>query len=143
LPSQSKNTLLPSSFLLEDPNTFDHVFWITVLQDFSIHKLQNDIAKMVDLDLSNVGDEKKRAAKLAQALLRRKQSVLILDDVWNHFLLEKVGIPLRVNGCKLIMTTRLLDLCRRMSCQVKIKVEPLSVTEMKAVKFGRGLCWDM
>lgn len=97
--------------LLEDPNTFDHVFWITVSQDFSIHKLQNDIAKMVNLDLSNVDDEKKRAAKLAQALLRRKQSVLILDDVWNHFLLEKVGIPLRVNGCKLILTTRSLDLC--------------------------------
>ncbi|XP_062168701.1 probable disease resistance protein At4g27220 isoform X2 [Alnus glutinosa] len=115
--------------LLEDPNTFDHVFWITVSQDFSIHKLQNDIAKMVNLDLSNVDDEKKRAAKLAQALLRRKQSVLILDDVWNHFLLEKVGIPLRVNGCKLILTTRSLDLCRRMSCQVKIKVEPLSEEE--------------
>jgi disease resistance protein RPS2 len=48
---------------------------------------------MVDLDLSNVDDEKKRAAKLAHALLRRKQSVLILDDVWNHFLLENVGIP--------------------------------------------------
>ncbi|XP_059443399.1 disease resistance protein SUMM2-like [Corylus avellana] len=115
--------------LLEDPNTFDHVFWITVSQDFSIHKLQNDIAKMVDLDLSNVDDEKKRAAKLAQALLRRKQSVLILDDVWNHFLLEKVGIPLGVNGCKLILTVRSLDLCRRMSCQVKIKVEPLSEEE--------------
>lgn len=97
--------------LIENPNTFDHVFWITVSQDFSIHKLQNDFAKILNLDLSNVEDEKKRAAKLAQALMRRQQSVLILDDVWNHFVLEKVGIPVRVNGCKLILTTRSLDVC--------------------------------
>jgi disease resistance protein RPS2 len=84
-----------------------------------------------------VDDEKKKAAKL-----RRKQSVLILDDVWNHFLLENVGIPLRVNGCKLILTTRSLDLCQRMSCQVKIKVEPFSVKEMETVKSGRGPRWD-
>ena len=91
--------------LIENPNTFDNVFWITVSQDFSIHKLQNDIATILHLDLSNVDDEKKRAAKLAQALIRRQQSVLILDDVWNHFVLEKVEIPVRVNGCKLILTT--------------------------------------
>lgn len=115
--------------LIENPNTFNHVFWITVSQDFSILKLQNDIAKILNLDLSNVEDEKKRAAKLAQALMRRQQSVLILDDVWNHFVLEKVGIPVRVNGCKLILTTRSLDVCRRIGCQVKIKVEPLSKEE--------------
>jgi disease resistance protein RPS2 len=89
--------------LIENPYTFDHVFWITVSQDFSIHKLQNDIAKIVHLDLSNVDDEKKWVAKLAQTLMRRQQSILILDDVWNHFVLEKVGIPIRVKGCKLIL----------------------------------------
>ena len=26
--------------LIENPNTFNHVFWITVSQDFSIHKLR-------------------------------------------------------------------------------------------------------
>ena len=94
------------------------------------------------LDLSNVDDEKKRAAKLAQALIRRQQSVLILDDVWNHFVLEKVGIPVRVNGCKLILTTRLLDACRRLGCQVKIKVEPFSKEEAWSLfleKVGYGV----
>ena len=128
--------------LIENPNTFDNVFWITVSQDFSIHKLQNDIATIVHLDLSNVDDEKKRAAKLVQAVMRRQQSVLILDDVWNHFVLEKVGIPVRVNGCKLILTTRLLDVCRRMGCQVKIKVEPFSKEEAWSLfleKVGYGV----
>ena len=128
--------------LIENPNTFDNVFWITVSQNFSIHKLQNGIAAIVHLDLSNVDDEKKRAAKLAQAVMRRQQSVLILDDVWNHFVLEKVGIPVRVNGCKLILTTRLLHVCQRMGCQVKIKVEPFSKEEAWSLfleKVGHGI----
>uniref|UniRef100_A0A2N9HRU8 NB-ARC domain-containing protein n=1 Tax=Fagus sylvatica TaxID=28930 RepID=A0A2N9HRU8_FAGSY len=105
-------------------------------------KMKNDIATIVHLDLSNVDDEKKRAAKLAQAVMRRQQSVLILDDVWNHFVLEKVEIPVRVNGCKLILTTRLLDACRRLGCQVKIKVEPFSKEEAWSLfleKVGYGV----
>ena len=61
--------------------------------------------------------------------MKRQNSVLILDDMWDHFPLEKVGIPIRVNGCKLILTTRSLDLCHRMCCQAIIKVEPLSKEE--------------
>ncbi|KAA8536801.1 hypothetical protein F0562_029279 [Nyssa sinensis] len=76
-------------------------------------------------DLTNEHDERKRAAKLSRALLQRDKCVLILDDVWNHFRLEEVGICLKVNGCKLILTTRSFDVCRRMACQEKIKVESL------------------
>lgn len=115
--------------LLEESKAFGPVYWVTVSKDFSIHKLQSNIAKMVSLDLSNEDDEKKRAAKLAQALMKRNKYVLILDDVWNHFLLEKVGIPVRVSGCKLILTTRSLDLCRRLGCGVNIKQEPLHKEE--------------
>uniref|UniRef100_A0A2N9EX05 NB-ARC domain-containing protein n=1 Tax=Fagus sylvatica TaxID=28930 RepID=A0A2N9EX05_FAGSY len=68
----------------------------------------NDIAKLVHLDLSNVDDEKKRAAKLAQALMRR-QAIYV---------------------------------CRRMGCQVKIKVKPLSKEEAWCLfleKVGHGI----
>ncbi|KAF3453616.1 hypothetical protein FNV43_RR04057 [Rhamnella rubrinervis] len=115
--------------LLKESRTFGHVYWVTVSKDFTIHKLQSDIAKMVSLDLSNEDDEKKRAAKLAQALMKKNKYVLILDDVWNHFFLDKVGIPGGVNGCKLILTTRSLDVCRRLGCEVNIKVEPLHEDE--------------
>ncbi|KAJ7948582.1 Disease resistance protein [Quillaja saponaria] len=108
---------------------FDDVFWVSMSQGISIRKLQNDIAKTIGLNLSKEDDGKKRAAKLSQALMKRKQCVLILDDVWNHFHLEKVGIPLRVNGCKLILTSRSLDVCRRIGCQKNIKVKPLSEEE--------------
>ena len=115
--------------LLKESSTFGNVYWVTVSKDFSVRKLQNDIARVVSLDLSYEDDEKKRASKLVQALMRRKKYVLILDDVWNHFLFEKVGIPVKANGCKLILTSRSLDVCRRLGCQMNIKVEPLSDEE--------------
>jgi disease resistance protein RPS2 len=115
--------------LLQRPSSFQNVFWITVTQDFSIYKLQNLIAKAVDLDLSNEEDEKKRAVKLSNGLIAKKKFVLILDDLWNHFSPEKVGVPVGVDGCKLILTSRSLRVCRQMCCQEKIKVEPLSEDE--------------
>ncbi|CDP17483.1 unnamed protein product [Coffea canephora] len=50
-------------------------------------------------------------------LLERTQfkSVLILDDVWQEISFEKIGIPLGANKCRVILTTRSLVLCNRMS----------------------------
>ncbi|KAL7167463.1 hypothetical protein ACSBR2_038010 [Camellia fascicularis] len=106
----------------------ESVYWITVSQDFSIGKLQADIAKTLKLEFSNE-DEKKKAAKLTRALTRRKNCILILDDVWKQIPLDIVGIPNSVNGCKVILTTRLFDVCRKMDCQANFKVEPLSEEE--------------
>ncbi|KAG5551212.1 hypothetical protein RHGRI_009590 [Rhododendron griersonianum] len=115
--------------ILEYIERFDYVSWVTVSQEFSIQRLQNDIAKAMGLDFSDEGDEKRTAALLFKGLMKRKNSVLILDDMWDHFSLEKVGIPIGVNGCKLIVTSRSLDVCRRMGCQAIIKVEPLPKEE--------------
>ncbi|KAA8523848.1 hypothetical protein F0562_010271 [Nyssa sinensis] len=125
--------------LLENTGTFDHVYLVTVSQ-FSIHNLQNDIAKEVGLDPLDETDEMKRAAKLSNALQRRKKSVLILDDLRIHFPLEKVGIPTQVNGCKLILATQSSGVCRKMGCQKTVEVEPLPVEEAeKLFKVNLGL----
>ncbi|KAF2285962.1 hypothetical protein GH714_009218 [Hevea brasiliensis] len=118
-------THIHNELLLRNRN----VYWTSVSQDLSISKLQNRVAKTIGFDLSNEDDEKKRAAKLSKALSKRPEFVLILDDLWIHFPLEKVGIPVGANGCKLILTTRSLDVCWRMGCQKKFKVEPLSEKE--------------
>ncbi|KAI5605510.1 hypothetical protein BDE02_01G357400 [Populus trichocarpa] len=115
--------------LLQRPSSFNYVSWVTVSQNFTISKLQYLIAKAINLDLSNEEDEKKRAAKLSKALVAKGKSVLILDDIWNHFLLETVGIPVGVNACKLILTSRSLEVCRRMGCQKGIKVELVTQEE--------------
>ncbi|KAI4333741.1 hypothetical protein L6164_018511 [Bauhinia variegata] len=84
--------------LLTRVTNFSDVFWITFSQSFSIRKLQNDVAKVVGLNIFKENDEKNRAARLSQALMRRKKCVLILDDVWCRFPLEQVGIPAGADG---------------------------------------------
>ncbi|KAJ6858160.1 disease resistance protein [Populus alba x Populus x berolinensis] len=112
--------------LLQRPDICDNVWWVTVSQDFSINRLQNLIAEHLDLDLSRKNDELHRAAKLSEELRKKQKWIFILDDLWNNFELHKVGIPEKLEGCKLIMTTRSETVCHRMACQHKIKVKPLS-----------------
>jgi disease resistance protein RPS2 len=130
-----KTTLLTHIYnqLLQEPDTFPHVHWITVSQDFSVYKLQNLIARDIRLDLSNEDNERKRAAKLSKALIEKQRWILILDDLWDCFDFHEVGIPIKVKGCKLILTTRSFEVCQRMVCQEKIKVEPLSMEEAWAL----------
>ncbi|KAH7520849.1 hypothetical protein FEM48_Zijuj08G0189500 [Ziziphus jujuba var. spinosa] len=107
----------------------DSVAWVTVSQNFGIRKLQNDIATAMELQIENDDDERRRAARLAQDLRKRNNFVLILDDVWQHFPLDRVGIPTSGNGFKLIITSRSLEVCRRIGCEEYIKVEPLPEKE--------------
>ncbi|PIN12780.1 Apoptotic ATPase [Handroanthus impetiginosus] len=105
----------------------NRVCWITVSQDFSIKKLQDEIAHFVGLDLFDEDNEDKRAARLNRAI--GNNFILILDDVWAKIYLEKLGDPLRLEGCRLILTTRSLEVCCRMGCQEKVKVEKLLTNE--------------
>ncbi|CAA2950215.1 probable disease resistance At4g27220 [Olea europaea subsp. europaea] len=117
---------------LKNENLFcGNIFWFTISQDLNIHKLQNDIGKALNLDLSDEDDEHKRAAKLGCALERRKTFVLMLDDVWNYFPLQKIGIspsPAKY-GFKTIVISRSLEVCYRMECQNCLKVDVLSNEE--------------
>ncbi|CAI9760444.1 unnamed protein product [Fraxinus pennsylvanica] len=108
-----------------------NIFWFTVSQDLNIHKLQNDIGKALNLDLSGEDDEHKRAAKLGRALERKKRFVLMLDDVWTPFSLQKIGISpsLSTYGFKMIVISRSREVCQQMECQKHLKVEALSEEE--------------
>ncbi|RZB54063.1 probable disease resistance protein At4g27220 [Glycine soja] len=94
--------------------TFKDVFWVTVSHDFTTFKLQHDIAETIQVKL--YGDEMTRATILTSELEKREKTLLILDDVWDYIDLQKVGIPLKVNGIKLIITTRLKHVCLQMDC---------------------------
>ena len=72
--------------------------------------------------------------------MRRQQSILILDDVWNHFVLEKVGILVRVKGCKLILTTRLLDVCKDGLPSENQRGAPFSGRSLVLI-FGESWAW--
>ncbi|XP_073262818.1 disease resistance protein At4g27190-like [Populus alba] len=135
-----KTTLVTHIYnqLRERPGTFCHVYWITVSQDTNINKLQNSIAKRIDLDLSNEDEELDRASKLSKELTKKQKWVLILDDLWKAIELRKVGIPIQaVKGCKLIVTTRLENVCQQMGTQHIIKVNPISKEEAWALFIER------
>ncbi|KAK3423685.1 hypothetical protein EUGRSUZ_F00549 [Eucalyptus grandis] len=110
-----------------------NVLWIAVSQDLSIHKLQGDIWKALKLGGLKEEDMMKRAAMLFHQLSKRGKSVLILDDVWEHFDLDEVGIPVEADGLKLVVTTQSFEVCRQMHCQEKIKIEPLSPNEAQSL----------
>ncbi|XP_058086776.1 disease resistance protein At4g27190-like isoform X3 [Magnolia sinica] len=63
--------------------------------------------------------------------MKRQKFLLILDDMWKAFSLEKVGIPKpnEENGCKIALTTRSWDVCRGMKTDKAIRVEVLSEEE--------------
>lgn len=57
--------------------------------------------------------------------------LLLLDDMWDRVDLEAVGVPspTREDGCKIILTSRFLNVCQQMETDKEIKVEILSERE--------------
>ena len=129
-----KSTIMEhiNNHLLNDIKKFESVVWVTVSKPFNVIQLQNDIAHKLALDLAKSEYKRERAAKIKEELEKRKKYVLILDDLWEEFVLEEVGIPEPTpeNGCKIVLTTRDLNVCIKMGCKT-IKMELLSEKEAR------------
>ncbi|GLU23399.1 hypothetical protein SLE2022_394070 [Rubroshorea leprosula] len=121
--------------LLKEPN--NKVIWVKVSKEFDIVvqqkkqfdilKFQKSIVRKLELNLKNEDHDTTELAGLISDKLQQGCYVLILDDVWEPFSLEDVGIPALVgnSGCKLVLTTRLQQkVARVMECEV-IQVKPL------------------
>ncbi|KAL8166176.1 hypothetical protein V2J09_007675 [Rumex salicifolius] len=121
------------------------VYWVTVSQDCTVSMLQEKIAK--ELGLSRVlgdVDMMKRPAILSEALKKRSNVVVILDDMWDCLPVEKVGLPIGKNGCKLLLTTRSQKVCAEMGCQKILRVQILSEEESWSLFADRlGNCDDL
>ncbi|XP_031118908.1 probable disease resistance protein At4g27220 isoform X2 [Ipomoea triloba] len=74
-------------------------------------------------------DEVQRAATLLNHFVENNNVVLILDDVWDNISLENLGVPPRAKGCKLILTTRLRDVCCRIGCEKLFQVNVFNEEE--------------
>ncbi|THG01418.1 hypothetical protein TEA_020196 [Camellia sinensis var. sinensis] len=116
--------------LLNETYNFSDVIWVTVSKAFKIKNLQRQIAEKLNLDLSDYKDELHSASEIHNMLSQKKRYVLILDDLWKAFPLDKVGIPepTRDNICKLVLTTRLLEVCTKMNCRT-VEMELLADEE--------------
>ncbi|XP_058106497.1 probable disease resistance protein At5g63020 [Magnolia sinica] len=124
-----KTTIMTHIFnKIQSSRIFGLAIWVTVSNDSNIERLQNGIAREIGLDISYEDDEMRRSKKLFEALKHREKFVIILDDMWKSFPLEKVGIP-EGNTFKIVLTTRSKNVCQGMKCQKKFEVEVLSREE--------------
>ncbi|GER48193.1 disease resistance protein [Striga asiatica] len=133
-----------NKLLKDDETHFEFVIWVTASKDSNVEKLQKDIAREVGLCFDEEDNEMRRARKLSEALRRRRKFLLIIDDLWEAFSLENVGIPicssLRVG--KLLITTRSLRVCRRMEVEREIEVGVLTQQDswdLFQQKVGQGI----
>ncbi|KAK2644675.1 hypothetical protein Ddye_019870 [Dipteronia dyeriana] len=110
---------------LIEENKFDYVIWVTVSQTLDLIK-RKKIKKV-------------RVGKLL-GMLNGKRFVLILDDMWEAIGLEEIRIPEppKQNGCKLIITTHSLNVCKYMGCKATVHVKPLSEKEALELFFEKA-----
>ncbi|GKV48608.1 hypothetical protein SLEP1_g55405 [Rubroshorea leprosula] len=102
---------------------FEKVIWVTV-SHHNVFELQEKIAGVMDKTLPENEPVIMRAEALME-IMRGVKFVLILDDVREQFTLTEVGIPEpnRQNGCKVVVTSRSIDLCNYLHCKI-VEVQP-------------------
>ncbi|KAL5756702.1 hypothetical protein ACOSQ2_021448 [Xanthoceras sorbifolium] len=105
---------------------------------FDLVKVQNGIANALKQSLSGIENQKIWAGKLL-SMLRETKFVLILDDMWEAIRLKEVGIhePTKENRCKLVITTRSLDVCHSMNCKT-VDMKLLSEKEALELFFEKA-----
>uniref|UniRef100_A0A6N2KMU5 AAA+ ATPase domain-containing protein n=1 Tax=Salix viminalis TaxID=40686 RepID=A0A6N2KMU5_SALVM len=125
----------------KETQLFDAVLLATVSQNPNVMYIQDQIADRLGLQF-DVKTKEGRADLLWQRLKTEKKMLVILDDVWKVVNLKEIGIPVgdAHRGCKVLLTTRLRDICSYMECQPKVFLRILSENEAWALfKINAGL----
>ncbi|KAL4613908.1 hypothetical protein ACB092_07G016300 [Castanea dentata] len=110
---------------------FGIVIWATVSKNLVIKNVQKQIAKRLNLVEEMDEDVQRMAIRLYERLEKEEKYLLILDDVWEKIDLHTLGVPVPEvhKGCKILLTSRLMEVCRTMTTDLDIKVEVLNDVE--------------
>ena len=118
---------------LENASTqpFGIIIWVTVTRNLVIKNVQTRIAERLNLEVKIEESVEGTASRLYQRLEREENFLLILDDVWKEIELGELGVPQPEDhkGCKVILTSRRMEVCRNMMTDVEIKMEVLNDDE--------------
>ncbi|RYR73169.1 hypothetical protein Ahy_A02g007504 [Arachis hypogaea] len=126
-----KTTLVEEVYQIAKENQLcDEVVMATISKTPDIKTVQEEIADQLGLRFEEV-TVAGRAPRLYERIKKEKTILLILDDIWEALDLKKVGIPSdgQHNGCKLLMTSRTLDLLRQMGVKEHFRLEVLNEEE--------------
>lgn len=124
-----KTTILKSLFNDRETNDmFDSIIWVTVSRHWSSQKIQDQLQMQLLNNLS--GSNTNLHPKLLHSL-KNKKLLFLLDDVWDRIDLNDAGIPVPSEeiDCRIIFTTRFLDVCRIMDADTKLEIQPISREE--------------
>ncbi|KAM3757363.1 hypothetical protein ACB098_02G182200 [Castanea mollissima] len=110
---------------------FGIVIWATVSKNLDIKNVQIQIAQRLNLKLKMVDNMQRMANQLYQRLEKEERFLLILDDVWEKIDLNILGVPQPEvhKGCKILLTSRRMEVCRSMMTDVEVKMEGLNDEE--------------
>ncbi|KAF7123373.1 hypothetical protein RHSIM_Rhsim12G0032100 [Rhododendron simsii] len=102
---------------------FDLVIWVTVSKSPNIRNLQNEVGMRLSIEI-NANESDDRVARKLFTRLEGKKYLLLLDDVWDEVDLSVVGFPNanQQNGCKVVLTTRKKEVCRKMKTDAEVSI---------------------
>ncbi|XLR11206.1 hypothetical protein S83_039144 [Arachis hypogaea] len=126
-----KTTLVEEVYQIAKENQlFDEVVMATISKTPDIKTVQEEIADQLGLRFEEV-TVAGRVPRLCQRIQMEKTILLILDNIWEALDLKKIGIPSEGehNGCKILMTSRNLDLLRQMGVKENFRLEVLNEEE--------------
>ncbi|KAB1670336.1 hypothetical protein ES319_1Z178300v1 [Gossypium barbadense] len=97
---------------------FDKVVMFTMSQNPNIRTIQDKVAEMFGLNF-HTNTEEGRAEELFRSMQRVNKILVIVDDLWEEFKMESIGIPFgdEHEGCKILLTTRRQQVCTKMNCK--------------------------
>ncbi|KAL7216254.1 hypothetical protein ACSBR1_028242 [Camellia fascicularis] len=100
--------------LAKQKGLFDDVAMATISQTLNKEAVKEKLALRLGLTLDG------SAFQLYHRLNNGKKNLVILDDVWETLNLADIEIPITDSnkGCKIVMTSRIKDLCQNMSVPV-------------------------
>ncbi|KAK8494928.1 hypothetical protein V6N11_047925 [Hibiscus sabdariffa] len=110
--------------------SFTAVVFVAVTQAPNMQDIQNKIAEKLNLKIDET-DMDVRATRLRQRLKTEKKVFIILDDIWVTLNLEALGVPVadEHNECKILMTSRSLDVLKSMDAPQNLSIETLNEDE--------------
>ncbi|XP_028754234.1 probable disease resistance protein At4g27220 [Neltuma alba] len=116
---------------VEKSKLFDKVIFTNVSTPMDEKRIQDDIAKKLELQL-----EEEMPMSPAQQIWTRIAHVgkvlIILDDVWEELDLKNMGIQpgFHIKGyCCVLLTTRSMTICNKMGCQKTIQLDVLPMDD--------------
>ncbi|KAF5796100.1 putative P-loop containing nucleoside triphosphate hydrolase, leucine-rich repeat domain superfamily [Helianthus annuus] len=96
--------------------------------------IKNQFADIVFIAVSRTVDAKMIQEKVkvpASRIIKGEKVLIILDDVWEELKLQDLGIPCVSEhmNCKILLTSRSIEVCAAMNVQKNISVNPLQEEE--------------